>query len=85
VTDSVADASFKPQAQELAMKRVALLLSTVLLAVIGQRAMAGDPAPLTMIVMDPLAAPLACPCVKGYAQRDYEKLARQRRPGSGGQ
>ena len=31
---------------------------------------------LTMIVMDPLAAPLACPCVKGYAQRDYEKLAK---------
>jgi ABC-type phosphate/phosphonate transport system substrate-binding protein len=31
--------------------------------------------PLTMVVMDPLAAPLACPCVKGYAQRDYEKLA----------
>ena len=24
--------------------------------------------------MDPLAAPLACPCVKGYAQRKYEKL-----------
>ncbi len=33
--------------------------------------------PLTLIVMDPLAAPLACPCVKGYAQRDYEKLAEQ--------
>ncbi len=29
---------------------------------------------LTMIVMDPLALPLSCPCVKGYAQRDYEKL-----------
>jgi len=25
--------------------------------------------------MDPLAAPLSCPCVKGYAQRDYDKLA----------
>src|SRR5207237_1232034 len=33
-------------------------------------------APLTVVVMDPLAAPLSCPCVKGYAQRDYEKLAR---------
>lgn len=31
--------------------------------------------PLTLVVMDPLAAPLSCPCVKGYAQRDYEKLA----------
>lgn len=29
---------------------------------------------LTVVVMDPLAAPLSCPCVKGYAQRDYEKL-----------
>lgn len=32
-------------------------------------------APLTLVVMDPLSAPLSCPCVKGYAQRDYEKLA----------
>ena len=30
--------------------------------------------PLTVIVMDPMAAELSCPCVKGYAQRDYEKL-----------
>lgn len=29
---------------------------------------------LTMVVMDPLALPLSCPCVQGYAQRDYEKL-----------
>jgi ABC-type phosphate/phosphonate transport system substrate-binding protein len=32
---------------------------------------------LTMVVMDPLARPLSCPCVQGYAQRDYEKLAQQ--------
>ena len=25
--------------------------------------------------MDPLAAPLSCPCVEGYAQRKYEVLA----------
>jgi hypothetical protein len=31
--------------------------------------------PLMMVVMDPLALPLACPCVQGYAQRKYEKLA----------
>lgn len=31
--------------------------------------------PLTLVVMDPLALPLSCPCVQGYAQRDYEKLA----------
>ncbi|MCA9099397.1 MAG: hypothetical protein KDA36_13465, partial [Planctomycetaceae bacterium] len=30
---------------------------------------------LALIVMDPLAAELACPCVKGYAQRNYHKLA----------
>jgi ABC-type phosphate/phosphonate transport system substrate-binding protein len=29
---------------------------------------------LTLVVMDPLSAPLACDCVKGYAQRKYEKL-----------
>ena len=31
--------------------------------------------PLSLIVMDPLAAPLSCPCVAGYAQRKYEVLA----------
>ncbi len=31
---------------------------------------------LTMVVMDPLAAPLSCPCVEGYAQRDYTILAK---------
>jgi ABC-type phosphate/phosphonate transport system substrate-binding protein len=30
---------------------------------------------ILMVVMDPLAKPLSCPCVAGYAQRDYEKLA----------
>lgn len=30
---------------------------------------------LTILVMDPLALPLSCPCVKGYAQRKYESLA----------
>jgi hypothetical protein len=28
---------------------------------------AGAERALTMVVMDPLAAPLSCPCVKGYA------------------
>ena len=32
------------------------------------------PAPLIVVVMDPLAKPLSCPCVAGYAQRDYEVL-----------
>src|SRR5690349_24654141 len=36
---------------------------------------ADAPNTLVMIVMDPLASPLSCPCVQGYAQRDYDKLA----------
>jgi ABC-type phosphate/phosphonate transport system substrate-binding protein len=36
---------------------------------------AGD-SPLALIVMDPLAAPLACDCVQGYAQRKYEELGK---------
>jgi len=35
--------------------------------------------PLSLVVMDPLAAPLSCPCVEGYAQRKYEPIARSRR------
>ena len=35
---------------------------------------AHSPDPLVMVVMDPLAKPLSCPCVKGYAQRDYDQL-----------
>jgi ABC-type phosphate/phosphonate transport system substrate-binding protein len=33
-------------------------------------------AELVVVVMDPLAAPLSCPCVKGYAQRDYKQLGK---------
>ena len=33
-----------------------------------------SPDTLMMIVMDPLARPLSCPCVQGYAQRNYDKL-----------
>ena len=36
---------------------------------------ADEPRTFSLIVMDPLAAPLSCPCVKGYAQRDYQRLA----------
>jgi len=34
-----------------------------------------SPEPIVVVVMDPLAKPLSCPCVAGYAQRDYTKLA----------
>jgi ABC-type phosphate/phosphonate transport system substrate-binding protein len=37
---------------------------------------AAEPTPLTVVVMDPLALPLSCPCVAGYAQRDYDKLGK---------
>ncbi len=36
-----------------------------------------EPEPLLLVVMDPLAKELACACVKGFAQRDYRKLAAQ--------
>jgi outer membrane protein assembly factor BamB/ABC-type phosphate/phosphonate transport system substrate-binding protein len=33
-----------------------------------------DPDAYQLVIMDPLAAPLSCPCVEGYAQRKYEAL-----------
>lgn len=33
------------------------------------------PGSLQLVVMDPLSSALSCDCVKGYAQRKYEKLA----------
>ena len=58
--------------------RYALTLAFLALAGIAFADDAKPTAPadtLTIVVMDPLAAPLSCPCVKGYAQRDYDKLA----------
>src|SRR5579871_3086298 len=37
-------------------------------------ARAEDKKSFTLVVMDPLALELSCPCVKGYAQRNYHKL-----------
>ena len=31
---------------------------------------------LVVLVLDPLAAELSCPCVAGYAQRDYDKFGK---------
>ena len=36
---------------------------------------APSPEPLHLAVLDPLCKELACPCVKGFAQRDYKALA----------
>jgi ABC-type phosphate/phosphonate transport system substrate-binding protein len=58
-------------------QRFNLILGVITLGAIGLASCAqADDAPLSMIVMDPLAAPLSCPCVEGYAQRDYGVLAR---------
>jgi ABC-type phosphate/phosphonate transport system substrate-binding protein len=50
-----------------------LLLVASVLAGAGEDSASVDRT-LHVVVMDPLAAPLSCPCVEGYAQRDYEKL-----------
>lgn len=55
----------------LVMRRFGLLVA-LFFASSGAYA---DSDPITLVVMDPLAAPLSCPCVEGYAQRDYNKLA----------
>lgn len=59
------------------MRRIiAGVLAALLFAVASSSSFAGESGtPLTLVVMDPLAAPLACDCVQGYAQRKYEKLA----------
>jgi outer membrane protein assembly factor BamB len=53
----------------------ALACATALLSPVSLARAAHSPEPLSMVVMDPLAAPLSCPCVAGYAQRKYEVLA----------
>lgn len=53
-----------------------LLLVLPLLGAAFAAAPAQEVAPLTIVVMDPLALPLSCPCVKGYAQRDYDLLGK---------
>lgn len=68
----------------MTFKQISFLLLTLItfLLLSGKPAVTGENTPssrenqqnLSLIVMDPLAAPLSCPCVKGYAQRKYEKL-----------
>ena len=61
------------------LQRRTFLKSAALLTLgtLTENTLANDSkATLTMVVMDPLSAELACPCVKGYAQRDYAKLAK---------
>ena len=51
------------------------LLLTLPIALWSMASLQAEEKALTLIVMDPLAAPLSCPCVEGYAQRKYEVLA----------
>src|SRR5947199_3746192 len=56
------------------------LRAMVLVLLLGVGSIFGKPPksasePIMLVVMDPLSRELACACVKGYAQRDYRKLA----------
>lgn len=52
---------------------VAIVMS--LLSAVGVAKEAAKSAePISIVIMDPLALPLSCPCVAGYAQRKYEVL-----------
>lgn len=60
-------------------RREALGAAVFGLAVLTDVAVAEDKIPdnaFTLVVTDPLSAPLACACMKGYAQRDYGKLGK---------
>ena len=51
------------------------LFAAVILGLSAIAAIGAEPSPLHLAVMDPLCKELACPCVKGFAQRDYKALA----------
>jgi ABC-type phosphate/phosphonate transport system substrate-binding protein len=59
------------------MDRRELLLSLPVLGVAAATAAtaAAGEKDLILVVADPLSSQLSCPCVGGYAQRDYDKLA----------
>lgn len=56
---------------------VVLSLLMWVVSPLGSRdlAQAGERETLTVVVMDPLSKPLSCPCVEGYAQREYKALS----------
>lgn len=60
--------------KRFAMVGLLALGSLASLVVADDKGGSPDAKPLVLVVMDPLALPLSCPCVEGYAQRDYEKL-----------
>jgi ABC-type phosphate/phosphonate transport system substrate-binding protein len=59
------------------MRTMTLPILGLLFGLFNSPFIQADDSSLVLIVMDPLAAPLSCPCVEGYAQRKYEVLAEQ--------
>ncbi|MFO0877832.1 MAG: PhnD/SsuA/transferrin family substrate-binding protein [Gemmataceae bacterium] len=55
------------------MRRLLLLVCVAVLTWAASPVRAASD--LVLVVMDPMALELSCPCVKGYAQRNYSKLA----------
>lgn len=61
-------------------RRIALKVLAASPIAVSRMLPAAEPAAaatgLTLLVMDPLAKELSCPCVKGYAQREYDELGK---------
>jgi len=53
-----------------------LFVLTIIISPYGRTLASVAGEPIRIVVMDPLARPLSCDCVKGYAQRDYDRLGR---------
>ena len=58
------------------MNKFPTAIALAIACLIGLTASSASEPELSLVVMDPLAAPLSCPCVEGYAQRKYEVLAK---------
>jgi ABC-type phosphate/phosphonate transport system substrate-binding protein len=55
---------------------IAACIARSVIALAAEPTASPDQEPLCVVVMDPLAAQLSCPCVAGFAQRDYLSLGR---------
>ncbi|MEM9365604.1 MAG: PQQ-binding-like beta-propeller repeat protein [Planctomycetota bacterium] len=60
-------------------RRLAFLLATLFAISHANMVLAESRRAIQLVVMDPLSKPLACDCVRGYAQRDYQVLAEKLR------
>jgi len=61
-----------------AVTGILLLIAAAFRPAIRAEESPSDPAesPIRILVIDPLAAPLSCACVKGLGQRDYSALGK---------